>query len=107
MKKGAFDVILEMADGQVRQMAERELRKVVENLMDPAYDAAAKRKVQISLEITPLGGGAVRIKAGAKTTLAPPEPVKGSIAMVPDGGTGELVFVDMDRQIPGQERIGE
>lgn len=89
------------ADGAVAERFNIELKKVLENLVDPNTDAKKKRKVQLTVTVK---GNEKRelaeIEISAKTTLAPANAIETTIIIDRDknGITGK----ELKSGIPGQ-----
>lgn len=69
--------ILEMARGALMERADYELERVIENILDVNTPSDKKRKLTVTLELTPSGNRSmVAISAYAKSTLCATEPVQ-------------------------------
>lgn len=95
--------ILEMARGAFLERTDYEMGKVIDNILDPNTKATAKRKITITLELTPdEDRSTFRVNTVAKAALVPTNPVTTTLCVTSDPGTGEVAVVEMVPQIPGQ-----
>ena len=94
--------LLEMAHGAIDELVDYETTRVINNITDPNTKATAKRKITITLELTPDDSRRqIQVSAAAKSTLAAPNPVTTSLYVTSDGN-GEMVVAEMVPRIPGQ-----
>lgn len=95
--------ILEMARGGFLERVDYEMAKILANIMDPNTKATGKRKLTITMELTP-DDDRTMVSVGfvAKSTLVPTNPVGTSLYITGDDATGEVCAVEMVPQIPGQ-----
>lgn len=100
----AFKVsLLEMARGGFLERVDYEMAKVIDNILDPNTKATAKRRITITMDLTPDDSRQnVAVKFVAKPTLAETYPLTTSLCIVGEDGTGEVCVVEMVPQIPGQ-----
>lgn len=97
--------IMEMAMGAFSERVDYEMKKVVDNILDPNTKATAKRKISLTIELSPDDErSSIGVAVQAKSTLAPTNPVKTSLFVTKDD-EGELSVVEMVPQIPGQQRM--
>ncbi len=97
--------IVRMAMGAIEERLDVEVTRVMENVLDLNTKADAKRKIVLTLELTPDSERKhVSLSATAKSTLAPTEPVKTSLYITSDRN-GEMQVVEMVPQIPGQMNL--
>ena len=69
--------ILEMARGALMERADYELERVIENILDANTPPDKKRKLTVTLELTPSGNRSmVAISASVKSTLCATEPIQ-------------------------------
>ena len=105
MKNGELEKsILQMAMGAIEERVDYEMRRVIDNIIDPNTKATGKRKVNIILELTPDDERKViRVSATAKSTLVATNPIATSlyVTTVPGSG-GEMAIYEMTPQVPGQ-----
>ena len=98
--------ILEMSRGAILERVDYEMGKVIDNILDINTKADAKRKLTITLELTPSSDRQqITVKTTAKTTLTPTDPVTTALYITSNPGTGEVVVAEMVPQIAGQMDI--
>lgn len=98
--------IMEMARGAFMERADYEMSRVVDNILDVNTKATAKRKITITLEITPDDMRSnVDVSVTVKSTLAATNPVKTTLYIAGEKSTGELQVVEMVPNIPGQTSL--
>ena len=79
-----------------------EMDKVIQNILDPNTKATAKRKITLTIELTPDDERrTIGVQVTAKSTLAATNPVATALYVTSDGN-GELVVAEMVPQVPGQ-----
>ena len=89
--------ILQMARGAFQERVDYEMGRVVDNILDLNTKATAKRKITLTIELTPDDERqTISVAVQAKATLAPTNPVATALCITSDGN-GEMV-----PQIPGQ-----
>lgn len=94
--------ILEMSMGAILERVDYEMGKVMENILDPNTKATAKRKITLTIELTPDDERRqIQVSVTAKSTLAATNPVATSLYVTGDSN-GELVVAEMVPQVPGQ-----
>lgn len=94
--------ILEMAMGGIEEVVNREVDRVICNVMDPSTKATAKRKIVLTLTFEPdETQGRLDLDVQAKSTLAPNVPIKTALCITKGRG-GELLMAEMIPQVPGQ-----
>ena len=94
--------ILQMVNGAIQERVDREVGKVVENILDVNTDPVAKRKVVLTIELQPdENRQAIKMKANVKSALAPATPNGNTFAITADGN-GEMVIAEITPQVPGQ-----
>lgn len=76
------DSIMSMARGAFEERVDYEMDKVIQNILDPNTKATAKRKITLTIELTP-------------------DDERRTIGVSVDGN-GELVVAEMVPQVPGQ-----
>ena len=95
--------ILVMSSGAILERADYEMGRIIDNIMDPNTKAEAKRKLVITLELTPSADRTrITSKTTAKCTLVPTEAVTTQLYVTHMPGTGEMVVVESVPEIPGQ-----
>ena len=96
------DSILQMARGAFVERVDYEMHKVIDNILDPNTKATAKRKITLTIELTPDDERRqIQVSVTAKSTLAATNPVATSLYVTGDSN-GELVVAEMVPQVPGQ-----
>nr|DAE83181.1 MAG TPA: hypothetical protein [Caudoviricetes sp.] len=97
--------ILQMAQGAFQERVDYEMQRCVDNILDVNTKATAKRKITLTIELTPDDGRRqIRVNVVAKATLAATNPVATSLCVTTDGN-GEMVVAEMVPQLPGQMRM--
>ena len=95
--------ILEMSQGAILERVNYEMGRVVENILDPNTKPDAKRKLTITLVLTPSADRrTINVSTTAKSTLVATDAVTTGLYVTNDPGTGEMVLAEMVPQIPGQ-----
>ena len=96
------DSIMRMARGAFEERVDYEMDKVIQNILDPNTKATAKRKIILTIELTPDDERRqIQVSVTAKSTLATTNPVATSLYVTGDSN-GELVVAEMVPQVPGQ-----
>lgn len=94
--------IMRMARGAFEERVDYEMSRVIENIMDRNTKPTAKRKITLTIEMTPDDDRRmIQVSVTAKSALAPTAPVATSLCMTTDHN-GEVVVAEMVPQIPGQ-----
>lgn len=94
--------LLQMAKGAIQERVDYEVSRVVDNILDMNTEAKVKRKVTLTITMTPdEDRQVVKIEAAAKSTLAPVTPVGTSLVITADGN-GEMILAEIVPQVPGQ-----
>ena len=97
--------ILQMAQGAFQERVDYEMQRCVDNILDVNTKATAKRKITLTIELTPDDDRRqIRVNVVAKATLAATNPVATSLCVTTDG-TGEMVVAEMVPQLPGPMRM--
>jgi len=95
--------IMEMARGGFLERVDYEMSGIMGNILDPNTKATAKRKLTITMELTPDDDRTtVSVKFTSKSALAPTNPVMTSLYITENSTTGEVCAVEMVPQMPGQ-----
>lgn len=98
MDERAKKSILEMCSGAFQERVDYEMKRLVDNILDPNTDPTAKRKIQITLELKPDQERTnVAVSCAAKSSLAPTAPVV-TMLYIADQNT----VIEMTPQMPGQ-----
>ena len=101
------DSIMRMARGAFEERVDYEMDKVIQNILDPNTKATAKRKITLTIELTPDDERRqIQVSVTAKSTLAATNPVAtnpvATSLYVTGDSNGELVVAEMVPQVPGQ-----
>ena len=95
--------IIEMSRGAILERVNYEMGKVIKNILDPNTKADAKRKISLTLELTPSADRKqITVKTTAKCSLVPTEPITTGLFITTQPGSGEMVVAEMVPQVPGQ-----
>ena len=71
------DSIMRMARGAFEERVDYEMDKVIQNILDPNTKATAKRKITLTIELTPDDERRqIQVSVTAKSTLAATNPVR-------------------------------
>ena len=90
--------IIDMARGAIKERADYEMTRVVENILDPNTSATVARKITITLTLKSDDTRQnIAVSCVAKSTLAATNPVTTSLYVA-----DEESIVEMVPQIPGQ-----
>lgn len=101
MEKDIRKSILEMCNGAFQERADYEMTRLIDNILDPNTSPTKKRKMVLTLELTPDDERRnIVVKCETKSTLAPTNPVT-TMLYVADNDQ----IVEMTPQIPGQMDI--
>lgn len=74
------DSIMQMARGAFEERVDYEMDKVIQNILDLNTKATAKRKITLTIELTPDDERRqIQASVTAKSTLAPTHPVATSL----------------------------
>lgn len=88
------DSIMSMARGAFEERVDYEMDKVIQNILDPNTKATAKRKITLTIELTPDDERrTIGVSVTAKSTLAATNPVATALYVTSDGN-GELVVAE-------------
>lgn len=95
--------ILQMARGAFQERVDVEMARVIENIMDSNTKPTQKRKLTLTIELTP-DDDRQNILVGftVKTALAPMVPARTSLWVAGQDGSGGIQVVEMVPQVPGQ-----
>jgi len=104
MTKQTINVNLsKIAGGAVQEKLDRAIKEVVKNILDPNTDAKKKRKISLSLTITPSEQrDSFGLATQVKTTLVPENDVPATI-LVGKSKKGEIVANELKSGAVGQE----
>ena len=100
------DSIMQMARGAFEERVDYEMDRVIQNILDPNTKATAKRKITLTIELTPDDERrTIGVSVTAKSALAATNPVTTGLYVTADGN-GELVVAELVPQVPGQMDMG-
>lgn len=94
------------ANGAFTAQVNRAIEEVTKNIQDPNTEAAATRKITVTIGFKPNGErNFVATGVQTKTTLAPALGAVTALSMGKDIKTGQVEAVEIGNQIPGQMSI--
>ena len=95
--------ILEMAQGGFLEQVDHEMAKVIDNIVDPNTKATGKRKITVTMELTPDDSRQkITVSFTTKLALVTTNPLTTSLYIIGESSTGEMQVVENVPQIPGQ-----
>ena len=95
--------ILEMAQGGFLEQVDHEMAKVIDNIVDPNTKATGKRKITVTMELTPDDSRQkIMVSFTTKLALVTTNPLTTSLYIIGESSTGEMQIVENVPQIPGQ-----
>lgn len=98
--------ILQMAKGAFEERVDREMDRVIDNILDMNTKATEKRKIILTLELVPDDERqTIGVSCQVKSKLAATNPVATSLFIAGDEN-GEMMVAEMVPQIPGQMNLG-
>lgn len=94
--------IMEMARGGFLERVDYEMAKVIDNILDPNTKATGKRKITVTMELTPDDSRKkIGVSFSAKSALVSANPITTTLCVMGDS-PGEMRVVEAVPQIPGQ-----
>ena len=94
--------ILEMAGGKIREMVDREMGKLLDNITDEGTAPGKKRKLTLTVELKPdQNRRLIAVAVNCKTALAPVCGIGTSLVVTSDD-FGQMVAVEFADEVPGQ-----
>lgn len=97
--------IIDMARGAIKERADYEMARILENIMDPNTRADKKRSLTLQLDFLPdADRRQIGVAVTAKSKLEPTNPVATALYITGDDN-GEISAVEMVPQIPGQQDV--
>lgn len=97
--------IMQMAKGAFQERVDYEMTRVIDNILDPNTKATAKRRITLTIELTPDDEREnIAVAVQAKSTLASTNPVTTAL-FIARGRNGERIIGEKVSQIPGQIRM--
>ena len=95
--------ILEMARGAFLERADYEMKKVIENILDPNTSAIAKRKMTITMTLVPDDDRKnIITQVDVKSALASTNPIRTTLYVAGESSDGVPQILEMTPQVPGQ-----
>lgn len=95
--------ILEMARGAFMERVDTEMAKVIDNILGANTNPTQKRKVTLTLELTPDDDRQnILVNFAVTSKLAPMVPTRTTLWVAGELSTGEVQVVEMVPQVPGQ-----
>ena len=95
--------ILEMSQGAILERVDYEMQKVIDNILDPNTKPDAKRKLTVTLTLTPSADRkTITVNTTAKSTLVATDAITTGLFITNNPVNGEMVVAEMVPQIPGQ-----
>ena len=87
----------------ILEMARGEMAKVIDNILDANTNPTQKRKVTLTLELTPDDDRQnILVNFAVQSKLAPMVPTRTTLWVAGELSTGEVQVVEMVPQVPGQ-----
>lgn len=106
MDKSKKDIsfnISELQEGAVQEKVDREVKRIVENIIDPNTEFKPKRKLTIDITFeSDESRQVINTTAEVKTKLAPPVPVATTLLAGRNQNTGFIQAAELKSSIPGQ-----
>lgn len=97
-----FD-INELADGGTREQIEREVKKIMANILDLNTEDKKKRSLTIRVDFTPdENRKTINTHVQVKSTLAPQNVVNTTLLVGRDTNTGIIQAAELHSNMPGQ-----
>lgn len=101
------DSIMRMARGAFEERVDYEMDKVIQNILDPNTKATAKRKITLTIELTPDDERRqIQVSVTAKSTLAATNPVATSLYVTGDSN-GDQDVAEVVPHAPGKPEEGK
>lgn len=95
--------LLEMAGGAIKERADFELTRAIDNILDVNTDPTTKRIINIKLTLAPdADRRMISVSAQASSKLAPTTAIQTALCLTGENENGEAVIAEMVPQIPGQ-----
>lgn len=96
----------DIAGGGLQEKVDLEMNKAFENIHDPNTKATAKRKLTITIELTPdENREVVSVTSNVKSTLAPLTDVGTTVLTGKNLDTGKVEARELKSSVPGQTYI--
>ena len=94
--------LLDLMEGGIKELADRDLQRVLENLKDVNTDPKKARSISVKFTLT---SDAVNVRVQVDSKLAPVKPQETTIDVGYD--SGRIVAVERPKMTPGQMRLDE
>lgn len=96
----------DIAGGGLQEKVDLEMNKAFENIHDPNTKATAKRKLTITIELTPdENREVVSVTSNVKSTLAPLTDIGTTVLTGKNLDTGKVEARELKSSVPGQTYI--
>ena len=97
--------IIDVARGAIKERADYEMARILENIMDPNTRADKKRTLTLQLDFMPdADRQQIGVAVTAKSKLEPTHPVATAL-YITGNSDGQIQAVEMVPQIPGQQDV--
>ncbi|MCS8620194.1 replication terminator protein [Lactiplantibacillus plantarum] len=102
-----FD-LTSISNGAVQEKWDKEMKRVAENIIDPNTDATKKRKVTLTMTLTPnKDRSVIDVDTEVKSTIAPQASVATTMMAGRDLNTGEIAVNELKSGVRGQTFIDQ
>lgn len=98
--------ISNLAYGAINNLAEYEIKKILENISDPNTDQKKPRVLQIELKFIPIDRDVVKLEAIAKSKLLPTNAVETKLFLDKDN-EGNVFGCEFRSEMPNQVDVDE
>ncbi|MDR3149964.1 MAG: hypothetical protein LBT88_08165 [Oscillospiraceae bacterium] len=93
--------LLDMKSGAIKERVDYEMKKIIDNILDPNTDPTAKRKLKLTVEFIPSGDREdVIFRTEVTSNLAPTVKISSQLVFAKTGD-GVMVY-EPTAQVPGQ-----
>ncbi len=102
-----FD-LTSISNGAVQEKWDKEMKRVAENIIDPNTDATKKRKVTLTMTLTPnKDRSVIDVDTEVKSVIAPQASVATTMMAGRDLNTGEIAVNELKSGVRGQTFIDQ
>lgn len=106
VKKNINFDLSDISEGAVQEKIDREMKRVAANIIDPNTDPKKKRKLTLTMTLTPNADRrTINVDTEVKSTLAPQVPVSTTMMTGRDMNTGEIAVNELLSGVAGQAFI--
>lgn len=106
MKKDINLNLSELSNGAIQEKIDRELKKVMQNILDPNTDFNKARKVSITISMSANEQrNSITTDVAVKSTLAPQKSVSTTVLVGRNENTGRIQAAELLSNAPGQTFI--